>query len=170
MGAVILLVDPNRINGELLARHAKLHAGHEVLAAQNVSQALKILQEQAVDVVITEVAFRSTVDRRSGYDLCRLVKDTHPNLPVIFFTANPLQESRRQAQESGADAYLMKPCRLPELFKTIEDQLQALSQHIDENYLQFEQELEQFLMDHELLDDGFSEPDRDFLKSIGITL
>ena len=45
----------------------------------------------------------------SGFDLCREVKEKYPNLPVLFFTANDLEEDVLKEFDLGADDYITKP-------------------------------------------------------------
>ena len=56
----------------------------------------------------------------SGFDLCREVKERSPNLPVLFLTANDLEEDVLKGFDLGADDYITKPFRLPILKKRVE--------------------------------------------------
>ena len=56
----------------------------------------------------------------SGFDLCREVKEKYPNLPVLFLTANDLEEDVLKGFDLGADDYITKPFRLPILKKRVE--------------------------------------------------
>jgi CheY-like chemotaxis protein len=52
-------------------------------------------------------------------------KSTGAHIPIIAMTAHALKGDQQRCLEAGMDAYLSKPIRTAELFKIIEDQLNA---------------------------------------------
>ncbi len=45
----------------------------------------------------------------SGFELCREIKRKQPKLPVIFLTANDLEEDVLDGFDLGAEDYITKP-------------------------------------------------------------
>lgn len=50
-----------------------------------------------------------------GIELCKVVKNTQPNLPVLMLTARGTTEDKLAGFEAGADDYLVKPFEFREL-------------------------------------------------------
>lgn len=51
----------------------------------------------------------------NGFELCKLFKNSHPEIPVIFLTALDRIDDKVMGFESGADDYLVKPFEFKEL-------------------------------------------------------
>ena len=83
--------------------------GHLTVAAYHCEKARQLLEKEAFDL-----------PDGSGFDLCREVKEKYPNLPVLFLTANDLEEDVLKGFDLGADDYITKPFRLPILKKRVE--------------------------------------------------
>ena len=82
-----------------------LNGEYEVLLASDVSKALKILQDDEVDLIITDIR----MPQQSGVDLLRTVKENWPDIQVIFLTGYAHLDSAMKAVEYGAFVYLEKP-------------------------------------------------------------
>src|ERR1700748_1850741 len=96
---VILCVDDEPIS--LLVRSKVLEtAGHEVIPVSSGSDALKTLQTQPVDLVLTDLL----MPHMTGVELTRAIKRIKPDLPVIMFSGvNELPQ-----EELLADVFLSK--------------------------------------------------------------
>lgn len=107
----ILLVEDNI---ELLMLMQTLLMGkYKVLTAQNGRQALKVIEANELDLVISDVM----MPEMDGNELTRQLK-TDPNmshLPVILLTARTQEEDRRQSMLIGADDYITKPFKMGDL-------------------------------------------------------
>lgn len=81
-------------------------AGFRVLVASDGEEALRVLREQAVSLLITDLQ----MPRLDGAALTRRVKaDTKlGHTPVLVITAQDSAEDRAAGLESGADGYLVK--------------------------------------------------------------
>jgi DNA-binding NtrC family response regulator len=55
----------------------------------------------------------------NGVQLLKEIKDRRPIIKVIMMTAYPTLETRLDASENGASAYLTKPVDLQKLVETI---------------------------------------------------
>jgi DNA-binding response OmpR family regulator len=93
--------------------------GYDVSQALNVDDAVKMMQEMAFDLVITDLMIPGT----SGMDLLQIVKDHYPELDVIMITGYASIESAVKATRLGAAAYIPKPFTPDELTTVTEKTL-----------------------------------------------
>lgn len=117
MGTV-LVVDDERAMREFLAVLLEKE-GHNVMTASDGEQALRIVAEQPLDLVISDVR----MPKVDGIALLAGIRAQHPHLPVILVTAYASSDSTIRAMQLGADDYLTKPFRLDELRLVVEKAL-----------------------------------------------
>ncbi len=101
----ILLVDDN---DEILAFLSDdLSDKYEVLTALNGKEALQLLLETPVQLVISDIM----MPVMDGFELCRQIKSNveYSHVPVILLTAKNTFQAKIQGLELGADAYIEKP-------------------------------------------------------------
>lgn len=91
-------------------------------AAASGEKALGILQEQRVDLVITDLVMPGM----DGMSLVRRIKDTLPETEVIILTAYGSPESMEEAKALGVSCYLAKPFDLAYLKTKVNELLPAL--------------------------------------------
>src|SRR5215216_2841748 len=105
MKPVILLVEDNEDILEFVAE--ELSEKYTVLKATNGQQALDILKEEAIQLLISDVM----MDVMDGFELCRIIKTNfdYSHVPVILLTAKNTLQSKIEGLELGADAYIEKP-------------------------------------------------------------
>ena len=102
----ILAVDDNADNRDLLTRYLE-RTGHTVLVAGGGEEALALLEEHSVDVVLLDLIMPGM---DGGEVLSRLKDDvTHRSIPVIVISGRQDMEGIIQCIEAGADDYLFKP-------------------------------------------------------------
>lgn len=102
---LILLVDDEEEILEFLER--MLNSRYSILKAANGKEALKVLDAEAVQLVISDVMMPGM----DGFELCRIIKSTidHSHIPVILLTAKNTIQAKVEGLELGADAYIEKP-------------------------------------------------------------
>ena len=102
---LILLVDDNEEILEFLERI--LNVKYNILKAEDGREALKILQTEAIQLVISDVM----MPVMDGFELCKTVKTNfeYSHIPVILLTAKNTIQSKVQGLELGADSYIEKP-------------------------------------------------------------
>ena len=109
-GARILLVDDDAAVREVVG--AMLEAvGFEVIGSHTGEEGLATLERDRFDLVVLDW----TLPGMSGLDLCRAVRARWTRLPVLFLTANATTQDVVEAFAGGADDYVVKPFRAPEL-------------------------------------------------------
>jgi CheY-like chemotaxis protein len=76
--------------------------GIDIVTAASKDEALALLSP-AVTLVITDLE----MDRGSGLELVRVLRESHEDLPIVCMGADP--HLLREASIAGADAFLTKP-------------------------------------------------------------
>ena len=102
---VILLVDDEEEILELLDRI--LHDKYTVLRASDGQMALKMLTDECVQLVVSDVM----MPEMDGFELCKAIKSNfdYSHIPVILLTAKNTIQAKVAGLELGADAYIEKP-------------------------------------------------------------
>lgn len=102
----ILVVDDNRMNRSLLARHLE-RRGHTVALAEQGRQALEMIPENKFDLVLLDVL----MPEMDGYMVLKRIKadSRWRDIPVIMISALDEMDSVVRCIELGAEDYLPKP-------------------------------------------------------------
>ena len=101
-------------NSELLRLMKRLLQPHyHVLTANNGREALQIIQNNRIDLVVSDVM----MPEMDGYELTDHIKhnDIYSHLPIILLTAKTTEDDQRKALLTGADAYITKPFKIRDL-------------------------------------------------------
>lgn len=109
----VLVVDDE--NGPRQALRMLLKEEFGVHLAANAPAALAILEQDAIDLIITDIS----MPMRSGVDLLREVKQENPDIQVILFTGYGQLETATKAVEYGAFAYVEKPFDSEEMLRIV---------------------------------------------------
>jgi len=118
--AKILVVDDDEVIRNLLMDTLST-MGYQTWGASNGEEALAVLNQKKVDIVITDIK----MPKVDGVRLLKKIKETQPDLPVLIITAYSFAYSQDQALKSGADGFLAKPFRIGKMEELIKS---ALSQ------------------------------------------
>ncbi len=89
--------------------------GYETIAAKTGEEALGILAQGGIDVMITDLRMAPM----DGLTLIKEVKKTHAKLPMILLTAYASVETAIDAMKCGAFDYLTKPFKVDEMLATV---------------------------------------------------
>ena len=89
--------------------------GYETLAASSGEQGLARALGEAPDLVLLDV----TMPGRSGWDVCRELRQRGLDVPIIMLTAHDEEADRVRGLELGADDYVTKPFSLRELLARV---------------------------------------------------
>ena len=90
-------------------------SGYLTVAAYNCKKAAQLIQNDHFDLAILDV----NLPDGNGFDLCHTIKDTHPELPVIFLTANDLEQDVLNGFDLGAEDYVTKPFNMKILIRRV---------------------------------------------------
>lgn len=96
-------------------------AGHRTVAAVDAPSALRLLRQEACDLVMLDVELPDV----DGVALCRLVRAhaTTRQLPVIVYSATDSESRKVAAFAAGADDYIVKPSTPGELLSRVNSHL-----------------------------------------------
>ncbi|UBX49203.1 two-component system response regulator GlrR [Providencia alcalifaciens] len=119
--ANLLLVDDDPSLLKLLGMRLSSE-GFKVSTAESGPEALKLLQKEKIDLVISDLR----MDEMDGMALFDEVQKAHPNLPVIILTAHGSIPDAVAATQRGVFSFLTKPVDKDALYKAIDEAL-ALS-------------------------------------------
>jgi len=122
-GRNILLVEDNPINQEVVHDLLEL-VGARVSIARDGSQGIRLLHEQAFDLVLMDI----NMPVMNGFDAAEVIrKDPRfANLPIIALTANALGGDRDRCLAAGMSDYIAKPVDPNQMFPAILRHLQKL--------------------------------------------
>jgi DNA-binding NtrC family response regulator len=117
----ILAVDDAPATLEVLQRNLAAQ-GYDVLTAPGVAEALNILGDTYVDLVITDLKMPGV----SGLDLVRHIRENLRDTEVMMITGYATVEGAVQAVKTGAEEYLSKPFTDEELLAAVRRALEKL--------------------------------------------
>ncbi len=106
----ILVVDDDRAVRESLRRSLEFN-GYTVDLAGDGQQALDAVAARRPDAMVLDVM----MPRLDGLQVCRLLRGTGDDLPILVLTARDAVSDRVVGLDAGADDYLAKPFALEEL-------------------------------------------------------
>jgi response regulator RpfG family c-di-GMP phosphodiesterase len=112
----VLCVDDERLN-RTIVRDMLDSTKFEVLEAENGEEALRILEDYPVDVILLDV----NMPVMDGFEVCRTIKTSSSlrHIPIIMITALTDIEDRIRGIEAGADDYITKPFHEDEVLARI---------------------------------------------------
>lgn len=149
----LLLVEDNE---ELLYLMEKiLSRQYHVLVAKNGLEALDIIKDNEIDIIISDVM----MPEMDGLELCRNIKSNleTSHIPVILLTAKNTAEDRIECYNAGADGYISKPFEL----KILEARINNFIIHKKSKQEEFRTNVEVYIDSLEI-----SSIDKDFLDKV----
>ena len=101
----ILIVEDNKDMQAFIVR--QLSPLYRMLTADNGHEALEMLAQYDVDLVVSDIM----MPEMDGLELCSKLKSdlSYNHIPIILLTAKTALESKIEGLEQGADAYIEKP-------------------------------------------------------------
>ncbi|WP_347331287.1 diguanylate cyclase domain-containing protein [Marinimicrobium locisalis] len=102
----ILLVEDSATLRHAMSQYIS-EAGHTPLIARSGEEALQLLEDTPVDLIIMDVEMPGL----NGFETTRLIREWLGGhwIPIIFVTGKNEDESYREGIEAGGDDYLIKP-------------------------------------------------------------
>lgn len=97
--------------------------------ARSIANALVKVQTRRPTVVVSDVE----VGQASGIELCRVIRESHPKIRVLFFTSNDNRQLLRSAILAGAQGYLLKKASGEAIVRGIEivsDGMAVMDPHV----------------------------------------
>ncbi len=109
-----LVVDDER-SSRLNIRDLLAMEQFAVEEAEDGASALERIKATAFDVVLLDIR----MPKMNGLEALKRIRKTHPNLPVIMFTAVGTSDRAIEAMKMGAFDYIAKPFDVEELLATV---------------------------------------------------
>ena len=104
------------------------NSGYITVAAYNCRKAEQLILADHFDLVLLDV----NLPDGNGFDLCRTIKQARPELPVIFLTANDLEQNVLDGFDLGAEDYVTKPFHMQILLRRVEVVLRRANKTVAE--------------------------------------
>jgi DNA-binding NtrC family response regulator len=118
----ILVVDDSTPTLEVIQRNLEA-AGYEVFTAPSVEEAIAFLEQNSVDLVITDIK----MPKISGLDLLKYVTENIKATEIMIITGYPSIKGAVEAVKDGAEDYLVKPFTDEELLSAVSKMLEKLA-------------------------------------------
>jgi len=118
-GIRVLVVDDESDSREVMA-HALEDSGATVSVAENARQAMEILEESEMDVLLADIA----MPEEDGYALIHRIRSSPAGriaaIPAAAVTAHARDDERRRALAAGFHLHLAKPLEPGQLTRTVQ--------------------------------------------------
>ena len=111
----ILVVDDDPTMTQLLVELLRAWSC-EAAGAWSLDEALGLLAARSFDLVLSDLY----MPPRSGFELLERIRSSWPDTAVILMSSFPAQETKKQALDAGALAFLSKPFSLDVLQEMVE--------------------------------------------------
>ncbi len=102
--AHIVVVDDDQVICQQLERFYT-HSGYSVTIANSANEALRRLEKEDVDLVVTDIRLPGF----SGIELTKRIQEDHPDVPVIVITGYGDIDTAVEVLKLGASDYILKP-------------------------------------------------------------
>ena len=112
--ANVLLVEDEPINAEMVGYMLQC-MGHEVTVSYTGDDAIIRVSENAFDCVLLDINLPDI----NGLEVAKIMKEGHPDLPIIALTANAHRSDKEASLQAGIRYHLVKPVTFQELKNTL---------------------------------------------------
>ena len=110
----ILIIEDNLRVSSLMKRGLESQ-GYEIYISEDAEDALVLVERIDFDLIITDIM----LPQMNGIELSKLIKQKHPDLPIIMLTALGTIDEKIEGFDAGADDYMVKPFEIRELYARI---------------------------------------------------
>jgi len=89
--------------------------GFTIVEAARATKALALMHAARFDALLLDI----NLPDMDGIELCRIIRESSPRLPIIMLTVKDSEDSKVEALEAGADDYITKPFQIGELIARV---------------------------------------------------
>jgi CheY-like chemotaxis protein len=108
---VLIVDDEETLTWSMTKTLAKDEGKYELVIANTGSEALTVLKQHPIDVVVTDIKMPDI----NGLELLSMIRKQYPSTKVIIMTAYGSPEVHKEATRRGSYFYLEKPFEISEL-------------------------------------------------------
>lgn len=127
MSKKILIVDDDAEIRKVIGIYLE-NEGYEILKAENGEQALKLIAENEVALVLLDIMMPGM----NGTEVCMKIRE-ESIMPIIFLSAKSEDLDKIQGLASGADDYITKPFSAMELIARVKSQIRRYTRYTIES-------------------------------------
>jgi CheY-like chemotaxis protein len=112
----ILVVDDDPMVVKMLTEPLK-RAGYDVRVAYHGLEALKRVKERRPDLILLDIL----MPLLDGFKVARFLKfdKRYRDIPIVVLTSRATEGERKMGDKVGADEFLLKPIRIPQVLSVI---------------------------------------------------
>lgn len=110
----ILIIEDNLRVSSLMKRGLESQ-GYEIYISEDAEDALVMVERISFDLIITDIM----LPYMNGIELSKLIKQKHPEIPIIMLTALGTIDEKIEGFDAGADDYMVKPFEIRELYARV---------------------------------------------------
>lgn len=111
----VLVVDDYPINRMLIGELLSHHYGITADTANNGEEGIYMVMNNSYDLVFMDI----NMPGMDGIQATRLIRKTHPDLPIVALTANVMKGDAEEFTAAGMNDYLAKPLVYDELHRVL---------------------------------------------------
>ncbi|MGO2083835.1 response regulator transcription factor [Vagococcus sp.] len=111
----ILIVEDD-LNLQQLYQSILQQENYTVFVAENGLNALKILEIQTIDLIITDIM----MPELDGFEFTHYLRQQHNELPILMITAKTAFLDKKKGFKVGVDDYMIKPINNEEMILRVE--------------------------------------------------
>lgn len=120
--ATVMVVDDSEFMRRVL-RNILEGGGHRVVEARNADEALKMFQNESIDIVTMDIVMPET----DGIEAVKRLKEADEDIRIIMISALGHQKTVMRALEAGALDFIMKPFTADDVLESVNAVLQLPS-------------------------------------------
>jgi DNA-binding response OmpR family regulator len=125
----VLIAEDDRDFGNILAQYVTI-SGFDVSLGRDGTEAWEMFNRIKPDLCVLDVM----MPMMDGFTLAEKIKETDPNIPLIFLTARSLKEDIVRGLKIGADDYITKPFDPEVLILRISNILKRAYSSVNDEY------------------------------------
>ena len=153
----ILVVDDAPEICQMIQHHLKKE-GYDLQIAYNAFDAINIVQEENPDLILSDIQ----MPKKTGIEMMIEIRETHPEMTVIFLTAHGSVESAVEAMKTGAYDYIQKPFTKARLLTTVKKSLENIE--LKHKYEELKSMVSENVAMHDIV--GSSKPMQSLMNSV----
>jgi DNA-binding NtrC family response regulator len=117
----MLIVDDERVALKNL-EHVMKKEGYEVTGTESGQNALRILEEQQFDIVLTDLK----MEKVDGMQILKKTQELYPDSEIVMITGYATLESAVESMKKGAFHYIAKPFKLDLVRKVVQEAIEKV--------------------------------------------